>query len=177
MFLVETPSAVSVDLGCSYRLVVNDAGESLLRVMAGWVALAWNGRESLVPAGAACLARPGAGPGTPYFVDAPAALQEAVRAVDRGAIETGGIRRIASLARRRDALTLWHLLRALPAAYLTPLYSRLQQIVPAPPGVSRERVLAHDSAALDSWRWKIQEEIWLSGANEIIRQLLPVPAR
>src|SRR4030095_15328631 len=49
-FYVDTPSAVAVDLGCSYTLEVNDDGLGLLRVTLGWVAFEWEGRESFVPA-------------------------------------------------------------------------------------------------------------------------------
>ena len=54
LFFVDTPSAVAADLGCAYTLEVDDHGGSLLRVTSGWVALELKGRESIVPAGAAC---------------------------------------------------------------------------------------------------------------------------
>src|SRR5260370_42224786 len=53
LFFVNTPSAVAEDLGCAYTLEVDDAGNSLLRVTLGWVALQLKDRESLVPARAA----------------------------------------------------------------------------------------------------------------------------
>ena len=71
LFFVNTPSAVAADLGCAYTLEVDDAGRGLLHVTSGYVALETGARESIVPAGAACLTKPGAGPGTPFFEDAP----------------------------------------------------------------------------------------------------------
>ena len=53
-FVVDTPSAVAVDLGCMYTLHVDDAGSGILRTTLGWVGFHRNGRESFIPAGAAC---------------------------------------------------------------------------------------------------------------------------
>src|SRR5215213_2226981 len=82
LFFVDTPSAVAADLGCAYTLEVDDHGASLLRVTSGWVALELKDRESIVPAGAACETRPGVGPGTPYFQDAPTSFREALQKID-----------------------------------------------------------------------------------------------
>jgi hypothetical protein len=75
---VNTPSGVAEDLGCAYTLEVDDAGNSLLHVTAGWVSMQLNGRESAVPAGAACATRTGFGPGTPYFEDASETFRKAL---------------------------------------------------------------------------------------------------
>ena len=83
-FLVDTPSAVAVDLGCSYTLEVADDGSGLLRVETGWVGFESRGLQSLVPAGAACRTRRGVGPGTPYFETAPEALRRALVEIDFG---------------------------------------------------------------------------------------------
>ena len=68
---------------------------------AGWVALEWKGRESLVPAGANCRTKSGAGsaaePGTPYFSDASEALQQALAAFD---FEKGGSEALRVILRR-----------------------------------------------------------------------------
>ena len=66
-FYVNTPSAQAVDLGCQYTLEVNGKGEGLVRVSVGWVAFENDGRESFIPADAACVTRPGKGPGIPYY--------------------------------------------------------------------------------------------------------------
>ncbi len=82
LFFVNTPSAVAADLGCAYTLEVDDRGGSRLHVTSGWVALEAGARDSIVPAGAACVTRPGTGPGTPYFEDAPAPLVAALSKLD-----------------------------------------------------------------------------------------------
>src|SRR5256885_14143991 len=51
IFIVDTPHARAVDLGCEYVLSIAADGSGVLIVTAGWVALN-NWRQSLVPQGA-----------------------------------------------------------------------------------------------------------------------------
>ena len=99
-FLVDTPSAVAVDLGCSYTLEVEEDGSGLLRVEAGWVGFESRGLQSLVPAGAACPTRRGVGPGTPYFETAPEALRRALGEIDFGSDAARKARRSRARPRR-----------------------------------------------------------------------------
>src|SRR3989442_15242324 len=82
LFIVETPSATAVDLGCKYTLEVQDDGSSLLHVTLGLVALDRNGHETIVPAGAFCRTHRRTGPGTPYFEDSSTLFQSAIEKVD-----------------------------------------------------------------------------------------------
>src|SRR4029077_10550858 len=107
-FVVDTPSARPVDLGCEYTLNVDDTGDGLLRVRLGWVAFQVGDREAFIPAGAQCVTRKKGGPGIPYYEDAPVALRDAVGAFERG--EGGALVRLLAAARPQDGLTLWHLL-------------------------------------------------------------------
>lgn len=95
LFTVDTPSAVAVDLGCRYTLHVEPGGNGELHVTFGWVSFdhTVNGAtvESFVPAGAMCLTRPGAGPGTPYFEDASPALRAALEKLDFDLV-AGGVK-------------------------------------------------------------------------------------
>jgi hypothetical protein len=152
-FLVDAPSAVAVDLGCEYTLSVDESGAGLLRVRSGWVGVEHGGRESFVPRGAACATRPGAGPGTPSYEDAPEALKQALAAIDFGpALDRPEAVRIAlASARPEDALSLWHLLARLDGADRAAVYDRLAQIVAPPEGVTRAGVLAGDRPMLDRW--------------------------
>src|SRR6266566_1531411 len=81
-FVVDTPSAVAVDLGCVYTLQVDDSGVGLLRTTMGWVGFKLNGHESFIPAGAVCRTRPQTGPGTPYFEDASPAFRDRLTKFD-----------------------------------------------------------------------------------------------
>src|SRR3982751_6582857 len=114
LFFVNTPSATAVDLGCEYTLQVDEGGGGLIRVSLGWVSFEGNGRESFIPEGAVGRTRPGAGPGTPYYDDAPSGYGEALEILDFGAPDDprrgSAFDLVLSSARRRDAMTLWHLL-------------------------------------------------------------------
>ncbi len=148
-FFVNTPSAQTVDLGCEYTLQVDKEGVGLVRVSVGWVAFENDGRESFIPAGAVCVTRPGRGPGIPYYEDAPPSLIEAVRRFDEDGDATAA-RTVVNEARQRDAISLWHLLRRVPAAERGPVYDRLSQFISVPRSVTREGVLAGDVKMIDS---------------------------
>src|SRR5258705_12173584 len=62
-FLVNTPSALAVDLGCAYTLQVDDSGAGLMRTQMGWGGFRLNGRDAVIPAGAIGETRPGIGAG------------------------------------------------------------------------------------------------------------------
>jgi len=159
-FYVDTPSAVAVDLGCSYTLEVNDDGLGLLRVTLGWVAFEWEGRESFVPAGAECVTRPGQGPGTPYFADASTKFQKALSEFDVAkpddAARGEALTAILAASRKRDALTLWHLLTRSTPEERGRIYDRLARLVPAPRQATREGIVRGDRAMLDAWWDKLE---------------------
>ncbi|HEY3581978.1 MAG TPA: FecR domain-containing protein [Pyrinomonadaceae bacterium] len=155
LFFVDTPSAVAADLGCAYTLEVDDHGAGVLRVTAGWVALELKDRESMVPADAACETRPGVGPGTPYFVDAPASFRSALETVDfnnDAAAKAGALDVMLSEARARDTLTLWHLLARVEGNDRARIYDKIATFVPPPDGVTREGILKLDQTMLDRWK-------------------------
>jgi hypothetical protein len=159
-FYVDTTSAVAVDLGCDYTLEVDDDGQGLLNVIAGWVAFEWKGRESFVPAMATCVTRPRLGPGTPYFNDAPEDFQNALAIFD--VAESGSEARSNALqtalakSRKRDALTLWHLLARADGDDRMRVYNRLAELIPPPPQVTPDAVMRVDRAALDLWWEKLE---------------------
>lgn len=152
LFFVETKSALATDLGCQYRMKVDDAGNGLLRVTLGWVSFDWKGRESLVPAGASCRTRAGLGPGTPFFDDAP---KDLTTALDQFDFANGGetaLQTILASARSRDTLTLWHLLSRVPESPRPLIYDRMVSFAQPPAGVTREKALALDPQTLKMWK-------------------------
>ncbi len=157
VFTVETPSAVAVDLGCSYSLEVDDAGESALYVASGSVALADRGREIIVPTDAICISRPGSGPGTPYSESASKRLQQALRRFD---FENGGsqaLKVILAEARASDAHTLWSLLTRVEGVDRDHVYAKLAAIVSPPTEVTRDGILGLDQQMLGLWLRKLDE--------------------
>jgi hypothetical protein len=182
-FVVDTPSAVTVDLGCAYILQVDDSGAGLVRTSLGWVGFKLYGHEAFIPAGAACATRPQVGPGTPYFEDASAKFQGALARFDfedstpqQRAMD---LAIVLGEARQRDALTLWHLLARVDESQRGLIYDHLAKLAPAPPGVTREGILRLDQPMLDLWWnelgfddisvWRHWERTW-SGAATPVRK-------
>jgi FecR protein len=173
-FVVDTPSAVAVDLGCMYTLQVDDTGNGILRTTLGWVGFHRNGRDSFIPAGAACATHVQTGPGTPYFEDASKAFRSALAELDSAATDPttreAALGTVLREARDRDALTLWHLLGRVNNAERPSVYDRFAALVPPPTGVTREGILRLDTAMLDSWwnaldlgnisLWRHWEQSW-----------------
>ena len=157
LFFVDTSSSTAVDLGCAYTMHVDDSGSGLLRVTLGWVSLEWGGRESMVPAGAQCRTRRKIGPGTPYFEDASAKLQQALGSFDFDKADT--LETILAESRVRDTLTLWHLLSRVEPAERPRVFDRMAALTPLPAGVSREKALLLDPETLKllreelAWKW------------------------
>ncbi len=175
LFFVETPSAVAADLGCTYTLEVDRRGEGWLRVTKGWVALERSGRETLVPAGAACPLRRDRGPGLPYFQDA---APEVVRALTR--LEDGdadALERVLLEARPRDTLTLWHLLARVGAAERDRVYERMAALRPPPIGVTREGIRELSPGMLQAWRLRLEGDWTLPGEVPFRQQKLQKKAR
>ena len=174
LFFVNTPSSTAIDLGCAYTLNVDDRGWGHLVVESGWVAFQHGDRESFIPEKAMCATRPGVGPGTPCFTDAPPAMVDALTILDFS--PTQDVRRAAALetvltlARQKDGLTLWHLLSRVTPEERERVFDRLASLVPPPAGVTRDAVLRGDRQALDAlWNalgldtaewWRIWKQKW-----------------
>jgi FecR-like protein len=151
VFVVETPAATAVDLGCQYTLEVDEQGTSRLEVSVGFVSLEHGGRECIVPAGARCETKKGGEVGTPVRLEASEALRDAVALLDRGNDRAGAIATILREATNADAATLWHVLRYASEAERPALFDRLAAAQPPPETVTRERILAGDDAAMRAW--------------------------
>jgi hypothetical protein len=177
-FVVDTPSATAVDLGCAYSLTVARDGSGTLRTKLGWVGFHQNGHDSFIPAGAMCLTKPKQGPGTPFFEDSSNALRSALRTIDFENLEStgraGALRTVLSQARPRDAFTLWHLLARVNEKERPMVYERLAALVQAPAGTTREGTLRLEPTMLDRW-WNAFDlgdiRVWrLWEQNEIPRK-------
>jgi hypothetical protein len=184
-FVMDTPSAVAVDLGCMYTLHVDETGGGLLRTTLGWVGFRSHGHESFIPAGAAAATYPRTGPGLPYFEDATEAFRSAISQFDTAeessAQRAKALQIILPTARHRDALTVWHLLPRVSDSDRPAVYDRLAALVPPPPGATRDGVLRLDRAMLDSWwnacdlgdigLWRHFEQSWPSAEDDHDSQL------
>jgi predicted anti-sigma-YlaC factor YlaD len=155
MFIVDTPANTVVDLGCAYTVTVSLDGATELRMTSGWASLESHGAETLVPAGAMSRTAKGRRPGMPYFEDASPVFRRATDAFDAGDASPQTVQMMLNNARVRDTLTLWHLLSRVEASQRPSVFDRLQELVPLPAGVSRDRVMELDKEALRAWRLEL----------------------
>jgi hypothetical protein len=146
-FVVDTPSARAVDLGCQYTIQVDANGDGLLRVSLGWVAFQYGGEEAFIPQGAACVTRKRRGPGIPFYEDASEPLRRSLAAFEEG--DTAALGGILEAARASDGITLWHLLTRVPERDRGRVFDRFAQLVALPKEVRRDAVLRRDAHAID----------------------------
>jgi hypothetical protein len=155
-FLVETASALAVDLGCVYTLSADERGNGLLTVEEGEVELQRGDARAVVLAGNSAAIRADRGPGLPYPTRAKAELQRAVAAYDADPARAGAVDGVLTTADRQSTITLWHLLQRESPAVRARVYERLASLAPPPASVTRDRVLRGESGALQRWRTELQ---------------------
>jgi len=160
VFVVDTPKARAIDLGCEYTLTIAPGGGGELRVIAGWVDLTHGFEQSLVPQGASAVITQDGDLSLPIFDDAAPAFRAAVRDFKR----THDMHTILALARLRDALTLLNLFRDATRDERVLLYDRLNQLVPAPASITRDSVRDWSPSSTELW-WR--PVIRASGLNTI----------
>lgn len=154
-FVIDTPSAVAVDLGCAYTLHVDDDGNGLLHTTMGWVGFKLADHEAFIPAGAFCPTHRKSGPGIPYFEDASQDFRSALSKLNQQTSspdeKAAALHMVVAQAHKQDALSLWHLLSRVPEPDRGEVYDRLAHFVPPPAGVTREAILRLDQNMLDLW--------------------------
>lgn len=147
LFVVDTPSATAVDLGCEYTLEVQRDGSTRLDVLSGRVVLEGAGRSTTVLAGMWAVSRPGAAPQVAIDAQATPAF---VTAVQRLAVEPRDVELAAlalSQADKRDAVTLWQLRSRTESEVREQVDARLRELVAVPSSAPDEAVWqACDSA-------------------------------
>lgn len=164
-FLVETPSALAIDLGCVYTLTIDENGAGMLRVLSGEVELVAGDRRSVVLAGNQARLAPGMGPGLPYSSGATYRFRQALTRYEASA-DRAGLEGLLAATDSGTTITLWHLLQRVAPADRARVYARLTQLASVPPGVRAEDALALDRGALERWRAHL-EDSWTTD---------PVPA-
>jgi len=146
-FAVDTPSGLASDIGCAFTLHhADDLGQ--LHVTSGWVDFDGRDRSSLIPAGAVTELRNG-NPGSPHYADAPPALRAALHAYD---FEHGPLEPILASVRRRDALTLLHLLERVAPEKRGLVFDTLARLAPPPREVTRAGIINGELEMVDAWR-------------------------
>lgn len=145
LFVVDTPAAAAVDLGCAYDLVVDGAGRTHLRVTKGAVSLEDKRGVAYVPATFEVDVVPGR-LGTPISIEASPEMRAAVTRYDAG--EPGALAAVVAAAGMRDRVTLWNIIGHTRDAGAV---RALEQLSPLPDPALHAKVLAGDPDALDIW--------------------------
>ena len=163
-FYVDTKSATAIDLGCTYNLSVDTAGDAMLYVHKGSVILSSNNRESLVPEGEYCMSKSGIGPGTPYRGNATKEFKDALLSYDFGGGGSKAVDVLIKHSKKTDAVTLINMLPRIEGASKSKVYERLRIIAPPPPEIA-DFYYSYDSIPyinmkdLHQWIQKLQKEI------------------
>ena len=146
LFVVDTPAATAVDLGCQYDLTVDDQGTTHLRVAMGAVSLEDKRGVVYVPATFEVSMSPGH-LGTPVSIDSTPALRAAVARFDTD----GSIEPLLSIAEMSERVTLWNAIPRTTGASRAALVAKLEQFAPLPDPALHDKVLAADTDAMDIW--------------------------
>ena len=154
-FTVGTQSGLVADLGCAFTTTLDNDGIGMVRVTSGWVSVDTGERQVLIPAGAASYLRPNHLPGTPFFEDSSPEFQDALQQLDFNVQDEAGraatLARLLGSARRPDVYTLMRLMRKVNGSEREKIVDRALQLLPPPPGATREGILAGDQSMIDAW--------------------------
>jgi ferric-dicitrate binding protein FerR (iron transport regulator) len=149
-FVVDTPTAAAVDLGCEYTLSVDEQG-TMLHVSWGYVSLEGKSFATTVPAGASCRTRVGKGPGVPSWDDASVAFHRAIDRLESDAGDEAALATLLDEARPRDTLTLYALLPRVDASRRHSVFARLAELAP-PPSTVKE----NESGSYGDWKSAVE---------------------
>jgi len=154
MFSVLTPSATAVDIGSEYTIEVDDKGSSYFEVKTGKLVIKSGDDKEIIPEGAVCETMKNQKPGTPYFPDASIEFKAALSRFDFGSRSGDDIRTILENSRKKDALSLWYLMRNAGPGYVQTVYARLAELEPPPAGVTLEGIEKGNDNMFFIW-WEI----------------------
>jgi hypothetical protein len=104
-------------------------------------------------------------PGTPYFLSASTEFKAALSRFDSGNNSKQNIEKVIENSGKKDALSLWYLLRKAQPGELKLIYDRLAEINPPPEGVSSEGIISGNTDMLFKWWEKLgysKESLWKS---------------
>lgn len=160
-FFVDAGSVTAVDLGCSYKFSMDKAGDGLLYVRSGKVALeSASGRESLVPEGKFCVTKQNIGPGTPFREDSSPELKKALMEFDFGSCGAQCVNTIIKSSKKTDAVTLVNILPRVDEQYKAKVYDRVAYFYPAPKNIPADSIPRLKRLEnVNEWVDEIMEEV------------------
>jgi len=160
-FFVDAGRVSAVDLGCSYKISMDHAGDGLLYVKSGRVSLETaGGRESLVPEGKFCVLKKDIGPGTPFRGDTSPQLKKALMDFDFGNCGNTCVNVILKNAKKTDAVTLINIIPRCNEEYKTIVYSKVSGYCTPPKNLPKDSIpKCVDIEKLNEWVDKVLDEV------------------
>jgi len=163
-FFVDAGNVTAVDLGCSYKISMDTAGDGLLYVKSGRVSLeSAGGRESLVPEGKFCILKKDFGPGTPFRGDSSPKFKKALMDFDFGECGSQCVNVILKNAKKTDAVTLINIIPRVNEEYKTIVYNKVSTYCTAPKNLPKDSIPKCDKIErLNEWVDKVMEEVHMN---------------
>lgn len=152
---VITPLAKFTELykGGAFRLHVEDNGVCNLTVESGWVIVNIKEFDSYVPKSFDCLISKGKY-AIPYPSDSSPQLISLLQ--NFSGINDPSVGTILSLMTKKESLSLWHIIQLISSENRSIAFDRLNELIPAPSGVTKEGILALNTTQLLDWRQEIE---------------------
>lgn len=153
MFSFDTPSGTAYDIGCAFRLVVDEQKRGRLEVLSGWVQFEVGDEQSLAPAGTQVEIEPGFAPGTPVYEDATAEFKDGIHRLDFGSRDErlAALNEVLAAAHAKDVYTLLKLMRTASSEERGLIFDRARELKPPPAWVTREGIMRREEAMVDAW--------------------------
>ncbi len=152
---VLTPLAKFTELykGGAFRLHVDENGMCKLTVESGWMIVNIKDFDSYVPKNFGCLITRGKY-AIPYPSDSSPQLISLLE--NFSGINDPSVGTILSLMTTKETLSLWHIIQLISTENRSIAFNRLNELIPAPSGVTKEGILALNKTMLLDWRQEIE---------------------
>ncbi len=155
---VITPLAKFTELykGSAFKLSVGDDDISKLIVESGWVIVTVKEFDSYVPKNFSCLVMRGKY-AIPYPIDATPQLISLLE--NFSGVKDPTIGTILSLTTKKESLSLWHLIQLVSSENRFLVFDKLNELVPAPSGVTKAGIQGLNKDMLMQWRQEIELKV------------------
>lgn len=155
VLVVLTPLAKFTELykGGAFKLNTFEDGTCRLVVESGWMVVNIKDFDSYVPKNFNCIITRGRY-AIPYPSDSSPEL--VVLLENFSGINDPSFGTILSLASKKEALSLWHLIQLVSTENRTIGFDKLNEIIPVPSGITKAGILALNKEMLLEWRQEIE---------------------
>ena len=144
LFSVKTPSSVVTDLGSKYDLSVDEQASTLIQVKSGWVLMEYKNRRVLLCAETTCISDSSKGLGVPISNEASSTFKESLYKLDFENSSKNELAILLSEAKKKDLITLFHLLKHLDNESRGMIYDRISLLFKMPQRITREGIVHGD---------------------------------